>query len=254
MGRRSTKPEIALIMIGAPFGALILAITAFSDWFSTAELPIQTATVIFGLTIILLGLRSLVVYRERRIERKRQNDQFLLDFQWDTNISPIEFEVCCADYLKLRGWRADTTKASGDHGADVVATRMGISIVIQCKKYSKPVGSRAVQEAISGRAFHKADYAFVVSNQSYTNTAHDLASQTNILLLHFSALRHIDDLVGIPEFKERPDRESLRQGRSVRTCPACAVKLNLPSSRVGRVKCPACNSSHYMETYLIKSY
>lgn len=254
MSRRARKSEIALVVLLAPFVALITAATALYDWFLTLVLPSKILIICAVFSFAYYIFNEIKKSIRNRMLARRQKEQFLLDFRWNTNISPLEFEVCCADYLKLRGWNASTTKSSGDHGADVVAQRMGISVVIQCKKYSKPVGSRAVQEAISGRAFHNAHHAFVISNQTYTNTAQELAEKTNVRLLHFSALLYIDNLVGLPVFKERDAKFPPNQERSIRRCPGCQVRLSLPSSRAGRVKCPSCKESYYIETYVVKSY
>ncbi|MDD2862122.1 MAG: restriction endonuclease [Acidiphilium sp.] len=249
MRRRATKLGAAFSPLTVLFGALILIVTTLSNWFLSAGLPTQ-AVIIGAFCIFIFSFGRFLFFQHRiELENKRKSEKFLLDFKWNANLSPIEFEVCCAEYLKLRGWDASTTKSSGDHGADVIASRMGVSIVIQCKKYSKPVGSKAVQEAISGKAFHKTDYAFVISNKPYTKTAHELADQTKVLLLHFTSLRNIDNLVGLPEFKGKTNPDFTRQGRSVKSCPSCAAKLSLPSLRVGRVKCPVCSSSHYIETF-----
>jgi HJR/Mrr/RecB family endonuclease len=105
-------------------------------------------------------------------------------------MSPTQFETCCADYLKLRGWQAHTTKGSGDQGADVIARKNGRVLVIQCKKYSKPVGNKAVQEVFAAKAYVNAHVAAVVSNQTYTKSAHELARRTNVLLLHFTDLKN----------------------------------------------------------------
>ena len=70
-----------------------------------------------------------------------------------TSLSPTAFESYCAQLLTENGWQATTTKASGDQGIDVIATKDGIKAVFQCKKHSSPVGNKAVQEAIAGKAY-----------------------------------------------------------------------------------------------------
>lgn len=103
-------------------------------------------------------------------------------------IDPVEYEHYCAALLETVGWNARVTKASGDQGVDIIATFESIKVVGQCKLYSNPVGNAAVQEIIGGREFERADYAFVVSNSSFTTAARALASSSNVLLLHHSEL------------------------------------------------------------------
>jgi restriction system protein len=110
------------------------------------------------------------------------------------NLTPFEFEHYCADILKANGWKnARVTQASGDQGIDIVAEYGDLKAVFQCKKYSSPVGNKAVQEIIAGKQFSQADIASVVSNVSYTQSAKQLAQTTGVHLLHYSELRYFSE-------------------------------------------------------------
>lgn len=113
----------------------------------------------------------------------------------DADMDPREFEVQCAESLKEAGWEARLTAASGDQGVDVIATKGDLTVAIQCKLYSRPVGNRAVQEALAGMAFIGADVAVVVSNAPYTAAAKQLAASTSAILLHYSDLPSLDQLI-----------------------------------------------------------
>jgi restriction system protein len=103
----------------------------------------------------------------------------------------------CANQLRQSGWDAQLTKGSGDKGVDVIATKNGVRVILQCKLYSKPVGNKAVQEAAAGKLHEGAHYAAVVSNSSYTPAAEQLAHTTGVMLLHHSGLAAtLDRLVG----------------------------------------------------------
>lgn len=111
------------------------------------------------------------------------------DIAFDATTVPVdglEFEHWVASALRTFGWKCEVTSGSGDQGIDVIARKGGIGIGIQCKLYSAPVGNRAVQEAISGAQFYGLHCAAVVTNASFTRSATDLATVTNVLLLsHF---------------------------------------------------------------------
>ena len=98
-------------------------------------------------------------------------------------MTPLDFEQHCADLLRQAGWQVQTTKASGDQGADVVAIKGGRRAVLQCKLYSRPVGNGAVQEAAAARDYYKADVAAVVTNAGFTAAARDLAQATRVRLM-----------------------------------------------------------------------
>lgn len=131
-------------------------------------------------------------------------DEQLYDFEPPTqetkelqNLSPTEFESACADLLQNEGWKTQLTMASGDQGVDVIASKPAKRVAIQCKRYAKPVGNKAVQEVIAGKAFVGADFACVVSNAQFTRSAKELASTAGVLLLHFDELRKLDSLTRV---------------------------------------------------------
>lgn len=95
-----------------------------------------------------------------------------------------DFEQWVADRLELHGWRAVVTAGSGDQGLDIIAKRDGRKIGIQCKRYDGAVGNKAVQEAFSGRAYHRVDAAVVITTGHYTESAKALSRKTGVHLLH----------------------------------------------------------------------
>ncbi len=94
-----------------------------------------------------------------------------------------EFEHWVAENLNQFGWDAKATSGSGDQGIDVIATKDGKTVGLQCKLFSSPVGNKAVQEAHAGKAFHQMDVVGVISNASYTKSAKALAADTGVKLL-----------------------------------------------------------------------
>lgn len=111
------------------------------------------------------------------------------------NLSPVAFEAYCARILNENGWQANTTKGSGDQGIDVIATKGKFKAVFQCKKYTSPVGNKAVQEVIAGKNFASADLAFVVSNTQYSRSAVELAHKTGVHLIHYSELVNLQSYI-----------------------------------------------------------
>ncbi len=114
---------------------------------------------------------------------------------FDPRMTPTDYELHCALLLRSAGWDAQTTVASGDQGTDVIARRGGVTLVLQCKLYSQPVGNAAVQEVSAARLHQRADHAAVVSNASYTAAAQQLARTNGVYLLHHEELRGFDPAV-----------------------------------------------------------
>ncbi|WP_245496568.1 restriction endonuclease [Lichenibacterium ramalinae] len=110
-------------------------------------------------------------------------------------ISGEHYETLCRNLLQEQGWRVETTPVTGDQGADLIAEAQGCRVVIQCKFYSKPVGNKAVQEAHAALGFHAGDWAAVVSNASFTRSAHELARANDVVLLHHDQLADLGRLI-----------------------------------------------------------
>ena len=108
---------------------------------------------------------------------------------YDPRMLPTDYEIFCARQLILSGWDARTTVATGDQGADVIATRDGKKLVVQCKLYASSIGNDAVQQVYSAKKYQEADFAAVVSNQPYTRSARQLADSNGVKLLHHDQLQ-----------------------------------------------------------------
>lgn len=142
---------------------------------------------------LLISEESISGVIDNAVKQFRTNYPNLANTGFTENITPIEYENHCADILKKSGWKAYTTAATGDQGADVIAEKSGKKVVVQCKKYSKPVGNKAVQEAHAAKAFYGADKAIVVSNASYTVSAQQAASRLGVLLVHHDELKTLNE-------------------------------------------------------------
>ena len=94
-----------------------------------------------------------------------------------------EFEYWCAAILKRNGFQdVEVTKASGDQGVDVLASKDGISYAIQCKCYSHDLGNSPVQEVNAGKMFYHRHIGVVMTNRYFTQGAKDAAAATGVLL------------------------------------------------------------------------
>jgi restriction system protein len=130
---------------------------------------------------------------EARVVAATQSQPAFRNFSDD--MTPAEFEAFCAEELRRAGWNARVTMQSRDQGVDVVAEKDDMRVVVQCKLYGRPVGNKSVQEAAAARAHEKARYGIVVTNNRYTPAAEQLASTNGILLLHFSELQNLHNLL-----------------------------------------------------------
>jgi len=107
---------------------------------------------------------------------------------YSPDMDPFDYERYCGLILRQAGWEAIVTSESGDQGADIVATRGRLRLVVQCKLYSRPVGNDAVQQVVAARQHYGARFGAVVSNASYTTAAQQLARTNKVSLLHHDEL------------------------------------------------------------------
>lgn len=103
----------------------------------------------------------------------------------------LEYEQYCTNYLHSHGYKnIQTTKASGDHGADIIAYRHRKKYAVQCKYYSSPVGNKAIQEIYTGMALYNCDCGIIITNSTFTKQAIAEALALNIILMPMVEPRH----------------------------------------------------------------
>lgn len=133
-----------------------------------------------GIALLLLIINLIVINkREDTIKRAILSTGIS---QVD-NLDPFEFEAWVAMFLRSAGHNATPTKKAGDYGVDVIAEKGETRVAIQVKKFSQPVGIRAVQEVISGMDYYDCNYGCVITTAPYfTQAAKNLAEKRKIKL------------------------------------------------------------------------
>lgn len=101
----------------------------------------------------------------------------------DNDMNGFDFEKYTSKLLKANGFtKVEVTQCSNDFGVDVIAYKDEIKYAIQCKKYSSAVGIKAVQEVIGSKAMNDCHVAVVITNNTFTKSAKELAEKNNVLL------------------------------------------------------------------------
>lgn len=110
------------------------------------------------------------------------------------NMEGLEFEYYCADLLSENGFiEVEVTKSSGDYGIDILAEKEGVTYAIQCKRYSAPVGVKAVQEAYAGRDYYDRMVGAVMTNQYFTKAAVEAARKLKILMWDRDYIEYLEE-------------------------------------------------------------
>ena len=180
---------LTLFLLPLPFWAILLAPLFFAQglgidnnftnyWDDTLvqwELGLAIiVTVICLVTSTIIIINAIKKYNILKRSGINQIDQ----------LTPFEFENWVTRFFQAQGYRAYTTQKSGDYGIDVIAEKDQQKIAIQVKKYSQPVGIKAVQEAISGANYYDCHEAWVVTSANkFTTAAINLALKSHVKLV-----------------------------------------------------------------------
>ena len=114
---------------------------------------------------------------------------------YSEDMSGADYEIYCGRLLHDAGWNVEQTQASNDQGVDLIAQIEDLKVCIQCKRYSNPVGNKAVQEVIAGKAFYNGTHAVVVSNAGFTKAAKSLAESADVILISDTELEDLETMI-----------------------------------------------------------
>lgn len=123
-------------------------------------------------------------------EARRANKQFQMQQQrlallrkpWKSYRS-VEFEQFLVQVFNALGCAAETTKVTGDQGADLLVRIGQHRLAVQVKGYVSSVGNAAVQQAYSATKFYNCHGCMVITNSVFTASAIELAQATGCILI-----------------------------------------------------------------------
>lgn len=104
-------------------------------------------------------------------------------------ISGVDFERVMAYIFKKMGFKVNPTPATGDYGADLIVTKWGIKIAVQCKLYyDHNVGNKAINEVYAAKKYYGCNEGMVLTNSLFTKQAITLSKSVDIILLDRNTL------------------------------------------------------------------
>lgn len=136
------------------------------------KITTETGMILGMICLLIMIVVIIVLFKKRRVPADSFED-----------MEGHEFEYYCAGLLEQRGFvEVEVTRGSGDYGIDILAEKEGVTYAIQCKRYTAPVGVKAVQEAYAGRDYYDRMVGVVMTNQYFTTPAVEAAKKLKILL------------------------------------------------------------------------
>lgn len=166
---------------------LIVYLTSYDD----PENPINPLIILICFTISYLVLNN---YYSSSVRKPKQELKIFKEIDWLGNPNEIKnmsgknFELFLYKLFKSIGYNVTLTPSSNDQGADLILRKEEQIIAVQAKRYSKPVGNRAVQEIVAAIPYYGATEGWVITTSSYTNSAINLANANNIRLIGWNGL------------------------------------------------------------------
>lgn len=138
---------------------------------------LSTMLIIMGIVLILWAFCRWILQKMKMTPKNADRTMEQVD-----NMTGEQFETFVAAVLEGNGYEIrQMTRATGDFGADIIAYRNEELIAVQCKRYAKPVGLKAVQEAIAAMKHYECDRCLVVTNNRFTKQAMELAMDNEVV-------------------------------------------------------------------------
>jgi HJR/Mrr/RecB family endonuclease len=119
----------------------------------------------------------------QQFEKKLESDDVETSIEELDLMDGHEFERFLKELFKKMGYKVNHTKLSNDQGADLVVSKFGRKRVVQAKRYNHTVGNKAIQEVVAAIKHYKADEGMVVTTNTFTKPAVQLADSNNIDLV-----------------------------------------------------------------------
>jgi restriction system protein len=110
---------------------------------------------------------------------------------FNKSMTGFDYENYCAQILEKAGWKVQKTASGPDQGIDLIINLNSLKYGVKCKKYSRPIGNKAVQEVKAGISHYGLTKGIVIGSSTFTASAKSLAKTNGVKLIHHS---QIDEL------------------------------------------------------------
>ncbi|WP_030621065.1 restriction endonuclease [Streptomyces fulvoviolaceus] len=187
------KPAVkamGAVIVGITLARLLWQWVAGTAWPWIGEHRWWTGFACLGLVLLAVTLIDRVGSRTAYDESVREGDAepgvWTYRMRELAAMTPTGFEEACAELLARDGFlHVRRVGGAGDLGADVVAwDAQGRKLVLQCKQYARPVGSRQVQTFNgTARPEHGAYHPIMVGFSGFTRPAIEFAARHGIVLV-----------------------------------------------------------------------
>ncbi|WP_167400134.1 restriction endonuclease [Novacetimonas maltaceti] len=118
---------------------------------------------------------------------------------YHADMTSAQYVSYCMGLLEKADWDTRLSGNAGQAATVIVATKDGLSMVVQCWTERRPVEEETVRQCIAARAGLSARIAVVVSNAPYTQQAIQLGKSSRVFVLHHEELQKFASQVEAPQ-------------------------------------------------------
>ena len=261
--RTSTAEDLIDVVALLPWwGGVALAIVAYLGlhWYAGQPVPAVTKPGLLGPALTPIVLRTFAMYGQYIVpaicllgaavsaRRRRRRAQLLVDVTNSAaadslqGISWQEFEQLVGEAFRRQGYGVtETGGASADGGVDLVLSKDGEKVLVQCKQWRAfKVGVGVVRELYGVMAAQGASSGIVVTSGRFTDEAVAFAEGRNVRLVDGPKLRSLLEEVrgarhsSFAQNSQWAESNSPRiEPRLVPTCPLCSKPMMRRVARKG---------------------
>ena len=141
--------------------------------------------VLVCLAIVSFIARSNQIQIQAQAQADHQARLRAIDLAAIDSMDGLSFEHYVAELLRHEGYaEVAVSRASGDFGVDIVASRDGKKYAIQVKRYTGTVSRRAISDAVAGMSHYGCNAAMVITNSYLSKPAMEFATSVGCTLVN----------------------------------------------------------------------
>lgn len=175
-----------------------------------------------------------------RRKRRKLFDQIHYEEATLTQLSWKEFELLVGEAFRQRGYAVVETGDGADGGIDLVMTKNGERVLVQCKHWkSTKVTVMVIRELLGVMTSQRAKAGFVVTSGSFTREAESFARRNGITLIGRDELHRMIQSV----------RSNIQTHRNLKSPSDTTTDAkSLESATPASPACPACKADMILRT------
>ncbi|WP_179471968.1 restriction endonuclease [Mycolicibacterium vinylchloridicum] len=185
------REEAAAARTAAQWLGLWILTTVLLTFIGLLNKAVWALAVLSATAVLVCAWRALLAWLDHRRAARQDALYRATGLVAVDAMTGVEFERYVAAVLRGLGFDVEITRATGDFGVDLIATRDGVRTAVQCKRQNRVVNGAAVQQVVAGAAVHECEATMVVSNHRYTRAAEQLADVHGCVLVDRTRLARL---------------------------------------------------------------